>query len=171
MPQSDPVAGRVTPVSRDSTLLFVTRSTRLFAYGFLSIVFVLYLVRIGLGGPAIGLLLALTLLGDAGISLWITTRADRMGRRRMLLVGAVLMVVGGAAFLLTRRPELLMLAAIVGVRKCAANVGHHAVYIGCCLLLRYSGFKTPDRVEPMCPARAYPFLIGVQWSVYRIVPA
>src|SRR5260221_8601498 len=99
----------------DIALLFTTRSIRLFAYGFVAIVFVLYLVRIGLGGPAIGLLLALTLLGDAGISLWITTRADRMGRRRMLLVGAVLMVAGGAAFLLTRRPELLMLAAIVGV--------------------------------------------------------
>ncbi len=105
----------MSPARRDATLLFITRSTRLFAYGFLSIVFVLYLARIGLGGPAIGLLLALTLLGDAGISLWITTRADRMGRRRMLLLGAALMVAGGIAFLLTRRPELLMLAAIVGV--------------------------------------------------------
>ncbi len=105
----------MAPIRRDATLLFVTRSTRLFAYGFLSIVFVLYLVRIGLGGPAIGLLLALTLLGDAGISLWITTRADRMGRRRMLFVGALLMTAGGVAFLLTRRPELLMIAAIVGV--------------------------------------------------------
>ncbi len=100
---------------RDATLLFAGRSVRLFAYGFLSIVLVLYLARIGLGGPAIGLLLTMTLLGDAGISLWITTRADRAGRRRMLLVGAGLMVAGGAAFLATRRPELLILAAIVGV--------------------------------------------------------
>ena len=106
---------------RDTRLLFVARSTRLFAYGFLSIVFVLYLARIGLGGPAIGLLLALTLLGDAGISLWMTTRADRTGRRRMLLVGAGLMVAGGVAFLLTRRPELLMLAAIVGVISPSGN--------------------------------------------------
>ena len=111
----------MTPARRDATLLFITRSTRLFAYGFLSIVFVLYLVRIGLGGPAIGLLLALTLLGDAGISLWITTRADRVGRRRMLLVGAGLMVAGGVAFLLTRRPELLMLAAIIGVISPSGN--------------------------------------------------
>jgi MFS family permease len=102
-------------------LLFVTRSVRLFAYGFLSIVFVLYLTEIGLGGPAIGLLLTLTLLGDAGISLWITTRADRFGRRRMLLAGAALMAAGGLAFLLTRRPELLMLAAIVGVLSPSGN--------------------------------------------------
>jgi len=102
-------------------LLFAARTIRLFAYGFLSIVFVLYLTKIGLSGPAIGLLLALTLLGDAGISLWLTTRADRLGRRRMLVVGAVLMAGGGVAFLLTRRPELLMLAAIVGVISPSGN--------------------------------------------------
>lgn len=106
---------------RDVTLLFVTRSLRLYAYGFVSIVFVLYLVRIGLSGAAVGLLLTLTLLGDAGISLWITTRADRAGRRRMLLVGAGLMAAGGVGFLITRRPELLMLAAIVGVISPSGN--------------------------------------------------
>src|SRR5437867_11097545 len=114
-------ADSVTGRPGDTAMLFAARSIRLFAYGFLSIVFVLYLARIGLGGPAIGLLLALTLLGDAGISLWITTRADRLGRRRMLLVGAGLMVLGGVAFLLTRRPELLMLAAIVGVISPTGN--------------------------------------------------
>jgi MFS family permease len=84
-------------------------------------VFVLYLVRIGMSGPAVGLLLALTLLGDAGISLWITTHADRWGRRHMLIVGAALMVVGGVAFLLTKRPELLMAAAIIGVISPSGN--------------------------------------------------
>ena len=111
----------MTAARSDVRLLFTTRMTRLFAYGFLSIVFVLYLVRIGMGGPAVGLLLALTLLGDAGVSLWITTRADRIGRRHMLLLGAGLMAAGGVAFLLTRRPELLMLAAIVGVISPSGN--------------------------------------------------
>jgi MFS family permease len=111
----------MTHAPGDVRLLFATRTLRLFAYGFLSIVFVLYLARIGMGGPAIGVLLALTLLGDAGISLWITTRADRLGRRRMLLAGAALMAAGGAAFLLTQRPELLMLAAIVGVISPSGN--------------------------------------------------
>lgn len=100
---------------RDTVLLFAARIARLFAYGALSIVFVLHLEALGLDGPAVGALLTLTLLGDAAISLWLTTHADRLGRRRTLMIGAVLMVAGGAAFLLTSRFELLVAAAIAGV--------------------------------------------------------
>ena len=71
--------------------LFATRMVRMFAYGFLSIVLVLYLAQTGLNEAQIGLLLSLTLLGDTLISLWITTTADRFGRKRMLLIGALLM--------------------------------------------------------------------------------
>jgi MFS family permease len=99
----------------DTTLLFTTRITRLFAYGFLSVVLVLYLAAAGLTEKAIGLLLSLTLVGDAAISLWITTSADRIGRRRMLLFGALLMVGAGVVFLLTKNLALLIIAAIIGV--------------------------------------------------------
>jgi MFS family permease len=99
----------------DTTLLFTTRMTRLFAYGFLSVVLVLYLAAAGLSEKEIGLLLSLTLVGDAAISLWITTSADRIGRRRMLLFGAILMVGAGVVFLLTKNFALLILAAIIGV--------------------------------------------------------
>ena len=61
----------------DILLLFSTRIIRLFAYGFLSVILVLYLAEIGLSGYAIGLLLSLTLLGDVVVSLWITTVTDR----------------------------------------------------------------------------------------------
>ena len=101
--------------------LFATRMTRRFAYGFLSIVFVLCLVRIGLSSPAIGLLLSLTVLGDAAVSLWITTRADRVGRRRMPISGSVLMVVRGLGLLLTRRFELLLATAMLGVISPSGN--------------------------------------------------
>lgn len=62
-------------LTTDERLLFATRTVRLFAYGFLSIVFVLYLAQVGLSEAQIGLLLTLTLLGDTLISLWITTSA------------------------------------------------------------------------------------------------
>ena len=77
---------------RDITLLFSTRIIRLFCYGFLSVVLALYLAETGLNEKMIGLLFTLTLAGDAGITLWLTTHADRLGRRKTLLIGALLMV-------------------------------------------------------------------------------
>src|SRR5262249_28665574 len=74
----------------DGVLLFLTRGVRMFAYGFLSVVLVLYLRAMGLTEGQIGLLLTVTLLGDTVISLWITTAADRIGRKRMLILGALL---------------------------------------------------------------------------------
>lgn len=68
----------------DVRLLFLTRFIRLFAYGSLSVVLVLYLAELGMSDARIGALLTLTLLGDTFVSLWITTRADRVGRKRML---------------------------------------------------------------------------------------
>jgi len=87
----------------------------MFGYGFLSIVLVLYLEQIGLSQVRIGLLLTLTLIGDTIISLWITTNADRVGRRRMLIVGAFLMVFAGILFAMTRNFAFLLIAATIGV--------------------------------------------------------
>ena len=102
-------------LSADGHLLFGTRIVRMFAYGFLAVVLMLYLVQVGLSETQIGLLLTLTLLGDTFISLWITTSADRIGRRRMLTVGAILMVFAGILFALTRNFVLLLIAATIGV--------------------------------------------------------
>src|SRR5438105_10800251 len=88
-------------LSRDGRLLFATRTVRLFAYGFLAVILGLYLSSNGLSDSQIGLVLSLTLLGDAAISLPITIIADRIGRRRMLLVGAGLMIFAGVVFALT----------------------------------------------------------------------
>ncbi len=108
-------------LSTDIRLLFTTRIVRLFAYGFLSVVLVLYLAEAGLAEAQIGLLLTLTLIGDTAISLWITTHADRTGRRRMLAIGAVLMVLAGLLFILTRNFYLLLLAATIGVISPSGN--------------------------------------------------
>ncbi|MCI0530263.1 MAG: MFS transporter, partial [Nitrospira sp.] len=59
--------------------------------------------------------------GDAGISLWITTVADRMGRRYMLIVGAGLMIFAGLAFALTSNITLLILVAIIGTISPSGN--------------------------------------------------
>ena len=76
----------IRPLTPDGYFLFVTRIARMFGYGFLSVVLILYLEKAGLRQVQIGLLLTLTLIGDTLISLWITTNADRIGRRRMLIL-------------------------------------------------------------------------------------
>jgi MFS family permease len=108
-------------LSRDTWLLFVTRFIRLFAYGSLSVVLVFYLIGVGLSEPQTGMLLTLTLLGDTLVSLYLTTRADRIGRRRMLVVGALLMAAAGLVFASTRNLWLLVVAGTIGVISPSGN--------------------------------------------------
>ena len=110
-----PEAAALRALTRDGRRLFLTRIIRLFAYGLLSVVLALYLAQVGLTDRQIGLVLTLTLAGDAAISLWLTTHADRAGRRRTLLVGCGLMVAAGVVFASTGDVALLVAAAIVGV--------------------------------------------------------
>ncbi|NJD91950.1 MAG: MFS transporter [Geobacter sp.] len=105
----------------DVYLLFSSRIIRLFAYGALSVVLALYLHETGLTESQVGLLFTLTLAGDAGISLWITITADRIGRKRMLILGAGLMLLAGVVFSLTGNPLFLMIAAIIGVISPSGN--------------------------------------------------
>ncbi len=116
-----PTSRSLSALTRDGWLLFGTRVARLFAYGFLSVVLVLYLVAVGLSETQIGLLLMLTLIGDTVISLWITTNADRIGRRRMLILGAGLMLLAGVLFAVTRNYWLLIVAATIGVISPSGN--------------------------------------------------
>ena len=100
---------------KDIYFLFVTRILRMFAYGALSVVLVLYLSGIGLNDYQIGLLITFTLIGDAVISLWITTKADSYSRKNMLILGSFLMAAGGIGFLITNDYLVLIITAIIAV--------------------------------------------------------
>ena len=93
----------------------------MFGYGFLAVVLVLYLAAAGLDPLAIGIVLTLTLIGDVVISLWLTTNADRLGRRRVLVAGALLMLVAGVVFGATSWVPLLILAGAIGVISPTGN--------------------------------------------------
>jgi len=108
-------------LDRDGRVLFALRTLRMFGYGFLAVVLVLYLDALGLDALTIGLVLTLTLVGDTLISLWLTTNADRIGRRRVLLVGSLLMVAAGLVFAATSWPPLLIVAATIGVISPTGN--------------------------------------------------
>ena len=106
---------------RDARLLLATRMLRLFAYGSLSVVLMLYLTDLGFSEAQTGFLLTLTLVGDTAISLWLTTRADRRGRRQMLVVGAVLMTAAGVVFAIAGDFWVLLIAATIGVISPSGN--------------------------------------------------
>lgn len=105
----------------DLPILFATRCIRLFAYGLLSVVLVLYLKSATLTETSIGLLLTLTMIGDTFISLAMTSWADRIGRRTMLLIGAVLMLFAAALFAITTDFYWLLIAATIGVISPSGN--------------------------------------------------
>jgi MFS family permease len=101
--------------------LFAMRTLRMFGYGFLAVALVLYLDALGLDAWTIGIVLTLTLVGDTIVSLWLTTHADRLGRRRVLVAGSLLMVLAGAVFAVTDWVPLLILAATIGVISPTGN--------------------------------------------------
>jgi MFS family permease len=67
------------------------------------------------------MLLTATLVGDTIVSLILTTRADRFGRRRMLIIGAFLMAVAGLTFAFTSSLLVLIIAGTVGVISPSGN--------------------------------------------------
>lgn len=102
-------------------ILFATRILRLFGYGLLSLILVIYLSEIGLSKVQIGLLLTLTLISDSIMSLWITLNADRFGRKRMLVISTALIAFAGFLFFVTDNFLLLLLAAVIGVISPSGN--------------------------------------------------
>ena len=108
-------------MTRDAWLLFAARAVRMSGYGAIGVILVLYLSSLGLEPGAIGILLTLTLVGDTLISLWLTTHADRIGRRRTLVIGALLMAAAGAVFAIggsfagPASFAILLVAATIGV--------------------------------------------------------
>jgi MFS family permease len=85
------------------------------------VVLVFYLTSLGFSASQTGMLLTLTLAGDTVVSLYLTTRADRIGRRRVLIIGAVLMAIAGLAFAFTNSLVFLIVAGTIGVISPSGN--------------------------------------------------
>ena len=108
-------------LSPDGRLILLSRSLRLFAFGALSVILVLHFAALGWSESRIGRLLALTMAGDAAVTLWVTLNADRIGRARMLQIGALLMVLVGVAMPVTE--NLWVLAVVVFFGSISLNGG------------------------------------------------
>ena len=107
--------------SRDADILIACKCVRMFGFGFLSVMLALYLSELKYTAGDIGLMFTLTLLGDAIISLGITTHADYFGRRKMLIAGAVLGMLTTMVFITETNFWVLTIAAVVGVITPSGN--------------------------------------------------
>jgi MFS family permease len=101
-------------VSRDGRLVLVAKATRTFCYGFLGVLFPVYLAERGLDARQIGVAVTLTLLASAAMTFAIRRPAERYGARAALLAQAGLIVVSALVFLATEQPWLIVAAAMVG---------------------------------------------------------
>jgi MFS family permease len=101
-------------VSHDGRLVFVAKATRTFCYGFLGVLFPVYLAERGLDARQIGVAVTLTLLASAAMTFAIRRPAERYGTRAALVAQAGLIVVSALVFLATEQPWLIVAAAMVG---------------------------------------------------------
>ena len=101
-------------MSRDGRLVLVAKTARTFCYGFLGVLFPVYLAERGMDARQIGVAITLTLLASATMTFAIRRPAERFGSRAALLAQAGLIVVSAIVFLVTEQPWLIVVAAMVG---------------------------------------------------------
>ena len=98
----------------DWVVLFTTRALRMMSYGGVTLIFMIAMTTM-LDAARVSIILTGILLGDLLITLFLTTHADRYGRRMTLLVGAVLKIFAGLVFANSNNFFVLLLTGIVGV--------------------------------------------------------
>jgi MFS family permease len=103
-----------TRVSRDVRLVLVAKTARTFCYGFLGVLFPVYLAERGMDARQIGVAVTLTLLASAAMTFGIRRPAGRYGARTVLLAQAGLIVVSALLLLATDHPWLVVAAAMIG---------------------------------------------------------
>lgn len=101
-------------MGRDVWILFAAKAVRTFCYGYLGVLFPIYLSRAGLDAPAIGISVALTLFASAAFTIAVRRPSERLGPSVVLAALSCLIVVSGALFLISANPWIIVLAAMLG---------------------------------------------------------
>ncbi len=100
---------------KDFVLIFITRIMRMFSYGMLAVIFIDNLKFKGLGEEETSYVQSGIVFGDVLISLYLTTRADRIGRINTLMLGALLKLITGIVYAESNNIFLLTISGIFGV--------------------------------------------------------
>lgn len=100
---------------KDFIMLFLTRIFRMIGYGMLAIVFFTNLFFKGISEVQASWIQTGIVAGDIMISLFLTTRADKMGRLNTLMLGAILKLVTGLIYAESENIFILLITGIFGV--------------------------------------------------------
>jgi MFS family permease len=100
---------------RNLALVYFAAWLRSFNIGLLGVVLGIYLSRKGFSATDIGLVIAAGLAGAAVGTIFITTQADRLGRRRTLFTLAVLSAVGALPLIFNFTLPALLVLAFIGM--------------------------------------------------------
>ena len=101
-------------IARDGRIVLVEKAVRTFPYGFLAVVFPVYLSQIGFNSVQIGIVLTLTVATSAFYTFIAGIAGDRLGRRRVLVFFALTDAVAGLFLLSSTMWWAPVLAGIVG---------------------------------------------------------
>ncbi|WP_395745938.1 MFS transporter [Prosthecobacter sp.] len=124
-------------MNRDLIILFLSRATRLHAFGMTSVILALHLARRGLSAADVGLLFTLALLTDATLTLALSTRADAWGRRRTLVLSGFLMALAGVMLVVGESWWVVFAGITIGVISPGGNeVGPFLAIEQACLAQR-----------------------------------
>ncbi len=101
-------------ITKDGRIILLEKVVRTIPYGFLGVIFAIYLRQLGFSLVAIGVVLALTTLSSAFYSLIASLVADRVGRRRTLVFFALTDALAGGLLLLSTSWWAPVAAGIIG---------------------------------------------------------
>jgi len=103
------------PVSKDLVLINLAAFLRSFTCGLIGVILGVYLFRAGLSSFNIGVVIGSGLAGSALATVCVTTRADQLGRRRMLVVLSLLGAIGTVGLAITPAVPILLLMSFAGM--------------------------------------------------------
>src|SRR2546428_4260981 len=101
-------------INRDGKLIFLEKTIRTVPYGFLGVIFGVYLSQLGFTPVAIGIVLTATVLSSGLYTFVISFLADRIGRRKTLVFFALTDFVAGTLLFVSTDWWAPVLAGIVG---------------------------------------------------------
>jgi MFS family permease len=104
----------MTWLNTDGKLVLAEKSVRTIPYGFLGVLFAVYMAQLGFDAFIIGIVLTVTVFTSAFYTFSVSLVADRFGRRRSLILFALMDFVAGGVLFLSTAWWAPVFAGIVG---------------------------------------------------------